>query len=104
MELYIAPPEADPGATLSRATVLGALAGAGLVVEAQEERSVSGTERLVWSLRISGSNAHLEFQEASGQLVFATLEQSMFDASTVPPVVCSVLEGLGWQVDQENVG
>jgi hypothetical protein len=104
VELYIAPPEADPDVTLTRGAVLDALGAAGLVVEAQEERSVSGTERLFWSLRLSGGDAHLVFQEQGGRLLFATLEQSMFDNSTVPTAACRALEGLGWQVDEENVG
>lgn len=104
MEIYIAPPEDKPDAVLSRPAVMGALGKAGLVVEAQEERKVPGTERLFWSLRFAGSDAQLVLQESVGSLVFGTLEQSAFDTSTVPSAVCRALEGLGWAVDEENFG
>ena len=104
MEIYIAPPEGKPDAALTRTTVIEALGNAGVVVEGQEERNVPGGERLFWSLRFAGSDAQLVLQEAGGLLVFGTLEQSMFDASSVPAVVCTALVGLGWEVIEDDVG
>lgn len=104
LEIYIAPPEGKLNAALTRPAVIDALGNAGLVVEAQEERKVAGSERSFWSLRFAGSDAQLVLQEADEGLVFGTLEQSMFDTSTVPSVVCSALEGLGWEVIEDDVG
>ena len=104
MEVYIGPPEPGPGPALTRDAVLTALAGQGIVVAAaQSEPAVQGF-RARWVLSFPQTSVRLEFQEDHDGLVFATLDQSMFDDTDVPDRICAALEALGWEVDQENVG
>jgi hypothetical protein len=103
MEVYIGPPE-NVGIVLRRDQVLAALAQGGLSVTRTDERPASGRLQAIWTVSFDGTDAALQFQETEQGLIFATLEQSMFDNSDVPDRVCGVLEALGWEVDQENVG
>lgn len=103
MEVYIGPPQTKT-VVLNRDQVLEALAKAGISVTKVEERTATGRLGDWWILSFEGSGVSLLFQETVDGLVFATLEQSMFDNSTVPDDICRILEGLGWEVDQENVG
>jgi hypothetical protein len=104
MEIYIAPPTETPTAALSRQQILAALAESGVAIANQIERPGVDSFPARWSLSFIGSDATLECHERDGGLIFATLEQSMFDTSSVPDHVCRALEHLGWVVDQENVG
>jgi hypothetical protein len=101
MELYISPPEGRAGSTLSRGRVLAAFAEAGLTIAPTEEQAATGRLRAFWIVPFEGTEARLEFQETDAGLVFATLDQSMFDNSGFPERICAVLEQLGWEVDQE---
>ena len=69
-----------------------------------EEVPSSTSLRARWILSFEGSEVSLQFQETRDGLVFATIEQSMFDASDLPDNICRALESLGREVDQENVG
>ena len=104
MEVYIGPPQTDPDVALRREQVLAALTTAGVAVTKAEERPASGSLRARWVLSFEGSEGSLQFQETEGGLVFATMEQTMFDPSDLPDRICHALESLGWEVDQENVG
>jgi hypothetical protein len=104
MEAYIAPSESQPDAFLSREQVLAALAAADLAVAGVAEEPGAGEGRIHWILTFAGTDIVLDFQATEDGLVFATLEHSMFDQSNHPDRICSVLEALGWSVDQENVG
>jgi hypothetical protein len=105
METYIAPPErSGDAARLTRSQVLSALAQAGLTVAATEERAGNGEGPAFWIVPFENSSAWLQFHETGTGLVFATLQQSMFDSSDYPDRICEVLEHLGWEVDQESVG
>jgi hypothetical protein len=105
MEVYIAPPEGSSGAAhLTRSQVLAAFAQAGLTVAATEEKRGNDHAPAFWIVPFENCEAWLQFQETDAGLVFATLEHSMFDNSDYPDRICTVLEHLGWEVDQENVG
>jgi len=104
MEAYVGPPEAHPDVVLRREQVLAALAAEGVAVTRTEERPATDSPRGRWALSFEGSGVSLHFQETRDGLVFATVEQSAFDASDLPDRICRALESLGWQVDQENVG
>jgi hypothetical protein len=104
MEVYIAPSEAQPDALLSRQQVLTALAAAGLAVAGAAQKPGAGEGKIHWILTFAGTDDVLDFQAMGDRLVFATLVQSMFDQSNHADRICSVLEALGWSVDQENVG
>lgn len=104
MEVHIGPPQTEPDAVLHREQVLGALRTVGVAVSKAEEKSASGSLRTRWVLSFEGAEVSLQFQEAHYGLVFATIEQSMFDTSDLPDRICRALEALGWEVDQENVG
>ena len=104
MEVYIGPAQENSAANLSREQVLEALTKAGLAVKRTEEKAATGRLRDLWILSFDGSDVSLQFQETKDGLVFATLEQSMFDNSTMPDRICGILESLGWEVDQESVG
>jgi hypothetical protein len=104
MEVYVGPPQTDPAVVLRRDQVLAALTAEGVGVTRAEERPASGSLRARWVLSFEGANVSLEFQEAHDGLVFATIEQSMFDASDLPDRICRALESLGWEIDNENVG
>lgn len=104
MEIYLAPPETDLRRVLTREQVLTALSGQGLEVATAETRPSNEKTRARWVLSFDQTKVRLEFQEAPDGLVFATLDQSMFDDSMVPDRICAALEALGWEVDQENVG
>ena len=104
MEVYVGPPEADGEVVLRREQVLAALTTAGVAVAKADGTPPSGSGRARWTLSFEGSEVSLQFQETSEGLVFATIEQSMFEASDLPDRLCRALESLGWEVDQENVG
>ena len=104
MEVYIGPPQSDPGVAPRREQVLVALTAEGVAVTKAEERPASGSLRARWVLSFKGSEVSLQFQQTEDRLVFATIEQSMFDTSDLPDRICRALESLGWEVDQENVG
>ena len=104
MEVYVGPPEADADVVLRREQVLTAFTTAGVAVARADETPPSGSGRGRWTLAFEGSGVSLQFQETSDGLVFATIEQSMFEASDLPDRICRALESLGWEVDQENVG
>jgi hypothetical protein len=104
MEVYIGPPAARPDEALSRGQVLAAFAQAGLTVAKVEETPAVGQLRALWIVSFVESDISLHFQDTDVGLVFATLDQSMFDDSDFPDRICGVLEGLGWEVDQENIG
>ncbi len=104
MEVYIGPAQATPDRVLHRDEVLAALAREGVAVARKEEKPATGSLRARWILSFEGSEVALQFQETGEGLVFATLDQSMFDTSELPDRLCRALESLGWAVDQENVG
>jgi hypothetical protein len=104
MEVYIGPPKVHPDVVLSRDEIIGALKGQGLVVSNAAEFPATGSLRARWVLSFEGSEISLQCQEASDGVVFATIEQSMFDRSDLPDRICRALESLGWEVDQQNVG
>lgn len=104
MEVYIGPPGVSSDAILHREHVLAALAQVGLAVARAEEKAATGRLRAWWTLSFDGTDVSLQFQETNEGLVFATLEQSMFDSCDVPDRICRALQTLGWEVDQENVG
>lgn len=102
MEVYIAPSTSK--SFVRREDVLSALGREGLLgIPSAGRVAVDGGSTL-WSLSFEGTNVLLRFQESEDRLVFATLEQSMFDDSDVPDRICRALEALGWEVDQESVG
>jgi hypothetical protein len=103
MEVYVAPPEGS-GQSLTREQALAALVKQGLQVVQVLEQPASGSGRAHWILSFAGTDVRLDFQDAGGALVFATLEQSMFDDSNVPDRICEALESVGWEVDNENIG
>jgi hypothetical protein len=94
MEMYFYPPDSKTG--LTREQVLEGLAAKGLKVGGQEEGSF-------WVVRFEGSDAFLQCQEKDGLLRFATLDQSTFDDSGIPPKAFEALMELGWECD-ESVG
>lgn len=96
MEMYFYPPEDDPESGLTREQVLAALEARGLKASGQEDGSF-------WVVRFEGSGAFLQFQEKDGLLRFATLDQSMFDDSEIPPGALEAILDLGWECD-ESVG
>lgn len=104
MEVYVGPPQTEPAVVLRREQVLAALTAEGVGVTKAEERPASGSLRARWILAFEGSEVSLQFQETGDGLAFATIEQSMFDASDLPDRVCRALESLGWEVDQETIG
>lgn len=104
MEVYIGPGQAAPDRVLHRDEVLAALKRESVVVARTEEKPATGSLRARWILSFDGSEVSLQFQETDDGLVFATLDQSMFDRSDLPDQVCHALESLGWAVDQESVG
>ena len=57
-----------------------------------------------WRVVLSDGESRLDFQEREGRLTFATLERYMVSDPALVEAACSVLEGAGWEVDQENVG
>ncbi len=66
------------------------------------QRQPSG--RILWTLEFAGSDVRISFQEDQGILVFATIEQSMFNATDLVDLICAALESAGWHTDNENVG
>jgi hypothetical protein len=104
MEVYIAPRSGSAAAALTRVQVLAAFAEAGLTVGRTEDETGTGRGQAFWIVSFENSAAWLQFQETEAGLVFATLDHSMFDTSEYPDRICAVLEQLGWEVDQENVG
>jgi hypothetical protein len=79
----------------ARAAPLGSRSQ-GLEARGQEEDSF-------WVVRFEGSDAFLQCQKKDGLLRFATLDQSSFDESQVPPQAFEALMELGWECD-ESVG
>jgi hypothetical protein len=96
MEMYFYPPEEAPESGLTREQLLAALEARGLKASGQEEDSF-------WVVRFEGGDAFLQCQEKDGLLRFATLDQSSFDESQVPPQAFEALMELGWECD-ESVG
>jgi hypothetical protein len=96
VELYFYPPENAPESGLTREQVFAALAARGLKASGQDDGSF-------WVVRFEGSDAFLQCQEKDGLLRFATLDQSTFDDSGIPPRVFEALMDLGWECD-ESVG
>jgi hypothetical protein len=104
MEVYIGPPRARPDALLSRDEVLTALARAGLTVSDVAE-APGPHEKETWlTFSFQDTEVRLELQATEAGLTFATLQHSMFDDSTLPDRICGVLEALGWEIDNENIG
>ena len=104
METYIGPPETNHTLSLTRDVVIAALSGQGLEVVDANTKPATDVGRARWVLSFKDTTATLAFQEQSDRLVFATLEQSMFDDTSVPSRICSALEALGWEVDEESIG
>lgn len=104
MEVYVGPPQAAPDLILRRDQVVAALTKEGVAVSRAVETPATASIRARWILSFEGSEIALQFQETADGLVFATIEQSMFDESDLPDRICRALESLGWEVDQENVG
>lgn len=96
MELYFFPPEDDPLRTLRREQVVSALESRGLRPKVSAEGSF-------WVVSFEASSVFISFQEQNGLLVFATVDQSIFESSDLPVRFFEALEGLGWGCD-ESVG
>lgn len=105
MEIYLAPRDDSPEKPLTRSGFLELLQDRSLEVGPPHREQSHPTGVTLWTLSIAGGDDVLSaFQERQGLLVFATIEQSMFDASHVPDRLCEALESVGWQADNENVG
>jgi hypothetical protein len=89
-------PDDAPESGLTRGQILAALEARGLKASGREEDSL-------WVVRFEGSDAFLQCQEKDGLTRFATLDQSSFDESQVPPQAFEALMELGWECD-ESVG
>lgn len=96
MEFYFYPPEAEPSRALTREQALAAFESKGLQPKARQEDSF-------WSVEFEGSRVFVSFQEKDGSLMFATLEQPMFEDPDVPARIFESLAELGWECD-ESVG
>ena len=104
MEVYVAPGTDPSSAPLTRASLLCLLQEHGLNVTPADQGQRHSSGRFLWTLEFPGSDVRILFQEDQGILVFATIEQSMFNATDVPDRICAALESAGWQTDDENVG
>ena len=104
METYVGPPPDGSNTPLSKERVRDALRAQGLWVVSEAEELEQLDRRGRWSVRFEGTSARLDFQVEKQSLVFATVEQSMFEESSLPDLVFEALEGVGWAVDQESIG
>jgi hypothetical protein len=94
MEMYFDPSES---AVVERDAVLRGFAEAGLGASAEAEGAF-------WVVSFEGSSAFISFQERDGRLCFASLDQpTLTEQDTSYRIFCA-LEGMGWVVDEENVG
>ena len=104
MEVYVAPGTDPSPAPLTRASLLSLMQEHGLNVTPADQGQRHPSGRSLWTLAFPGSDVRILFQEDQGILVFATIEQSMFNATDVPDRICAALESAGWHTDDENVG
>lgn len=104
MEVYVGPSQAEPDLVLRHEQVIAALTNEGVAVSRADETPATASPRARWVLSFEGTEIALQFQETADGLIFATIQQSMFDESDLPARICRALESLGWKVDQDNVG
>jgi hypothetical protein len=102
MEFYLMPSEGGDTAT-TREAVLALFEKHSLRVERTETESSAGGPTF-WRVFLADGESRLDFQESEGRLTFATLEHYMASDQNLVEATCLVLEGAGWEVDQENVG
>ena len=104
MEVYVAPGEDSSSVPLTRASLLSLMQAHGLDAIAADEGQPLPSGKTLWTLSFPDTDIRLVLQENQGVLVFATIVQSMFDATDLPDRICAVLATVGWRADNENVG
>ncbi len=104
MEVYVAPGKDSSAAPLTRTSLLSLMQQHGLDVIRTGQDQTLPSGKILWTLEAPGSELRIAFQEDQGRLVFATIEQSMFNETDLADRICAALESAGWHVDSENVG
>ena len=104
MEVYIAPREDSSSVPLTRASLLSLMQEHGLDATPADEGHPLPSGKILWTVGFPDSDIRLVLQEDHGVLVFATIVQSMFDATDLPDRICAALASAGWHADSENVG
>ena len=104
MEVYVAPGKGSLAAPLTRTSLLSLMQQHGLHVTPAGQGQPLPSGKTLWTLESPGSELRIAFQEDQGRLVFATIEQSMFNETDLADRICAALESAGWHVDSEYVG
>jgi hypothetical protein len=104
MEVYVAPGEDSSSVPLTRASLLSLMQEHGLDGTPADEGQPLPSGKILWTVGFPDSDIRLVLQEDHGSLVFATIVQSMFDATDLPDRICAALASAGWRADSENVG